>query len=307
MELSPTQLNSLNLFREITQVDDVDICRQVLESNSWNVDRAVDIFLTGGAHSSEPTSHIQSDGTGSSAESLETDPLVNNDSSSQSLLQMISSIVFRSSSRPTNIREDTVNFIRDFQLEYGSRHPVFFSDSYQAAARESFNSSRHLLIYLHSPLHEDNDKFCSQVICSQEFCEFSHERNFNMWIGNVCNVEGYVLSQQLGVQQYPFLALTVCLSTSKLQVIDRVQGFCELPQIINRIDQAIRDSMDVVNRNQEIVQERYFFLLIFPSIFSLTNLVSIAQKQLYFLKGRTRPRILRGGAASSSRTRRKRT
>jgi hypothetical protein len=43
--LSSEQQVSLQLFQEISQIDDDEVCIQILTEHSWNVDIAVDSFM----------------------------------------------------------------------------------------------------------------------------------------------------------------------------------------------------------------------------------------------------------------------
>ena len=45
--LTPEQQNSLQLFQEISQIPDVDLCQDILRENHWDVETAVESFVQG--------------------------------------------------------------------------------------------------------------------------------------------------------------------------------------------------------------------------------------------------------------------
>ena len=128
-------------------------------------------------------------------------------------------------SRPVSLnpQRDTMKFIDDFNLQYRSNHPVFHPDSYQAAVALAFSTSKFLLIYLHSPIHEDTNRFCRQVLCSQRLTALTSQYMVT-WAGKIWDSEAYGLSSQLKATAYPFVALLVCQSNRMVQVADKIQG-----------------------------------------------------------------------------------
>ena len=127
--------------------------------------------------------------------------------------------------RPVSVNRelDTRKFLAEFDTQYGNQHPTFMEGSYQTAVQRAFQQSKFLLIYIHSPMHEDTPRFCHQVMCTQSFAQFANE-NFVCWSGRVWDPEAYDLSHQLRASSFPFVALLVCQSERVVQIADRVQG-----------------------------------------------------------------------------------
>ena len=127
--------------------------------------------------------------------------------------------------RPASVNRelDTRKFLAEFDTQYGNQHPTFMEGSYQTAVQRAFQQSKFLLIYIHSPMHEDTPRFCHQVMCTQSFAQFANE-NFVCWSGRVWDPEAYDLSHQLRASSFPFVALLVCQSERVVQIADRVQG-----------------------------------------------------------------------------------
>ena len=67
---------------------------------------------------------------------------------------------------------------------YSLNHPNFFSGSYSQAASEAFHLNRLLLVYLHSPMHEDTFKFCTNILTDSNLITFINAR-LVMWVGDI--------------------------------------------------------------------------------------------------------------------------
>jgi FAS-associated factor 2 len=137
---------------------------------------------------------------------------------------------------------DTVKFIDEFNLQYSLNHPTFHPSSYQSAVSLAFSSSRFLLVYLHSPMHEDSDRFCRQVLCSQTLRDLASQQMVT-WVGKVWDPEAYGLSTQLRASSFPFVALLVCQSNRVVQIAERLQGCTDERALVEKL----RGAMDQFN------------------------------------------------------------
>jgi FAS-associated factor 2 len=72
------------------------------------------------------------------------------------------------------------NFISDFERQHGRALVPFFNGSYKNAAAEGRINQKLLLIYIHSPLHEDADKFSEQTLCAATVLETIND-HFVLW------------------------------------------------------------------------------------------------------------------------------
>ena len=232
--MTQEQQMALQMFKEISQISNDQVCIEILTNSDWDVDRAIDNFM----HSSSGNTHEApvrqvsresgvTSGSGMNNTRTTNVPTTNNPNNrpNESFNSILAPLRWLFQTRPTSLNRDadTRKFITEFNGEYGSQHPVFADGSYQSAVAQAFRQSKFLLIYLHSPMHEDTPKFCHQVMCTQTFTDYSNE-NFICWAGRIWDAEGYDLSSQLRVTSYPFLALLVCQSDKLVQVADRVQG-----------------------------------------------------------------------------------
>jgi FAS-associated factor 2 len=142
--------------------------------------------------------------------------------------------LYDSSVPVSNPEADTRNFITTFDRTYEVTHPRFEGGSYQTAVSEAHRQSKLLLVYLHSPIHQDTDMFCRNVMCSEAFTEFV-DSNFLTWGGSIHNVEAYSLCTQLGVTTFPAVAVFQCQSQRSVKVVDKISGYTEPALIMQKL------------------------------------------------------------------------
>jgi len=162
--LTAKQRADLELFREITQISDIDLCMEILGENRWNVESAVDSFVQGNsnrrnsANSNVPRPTSSSQRTNSASSQRST----HSTNSGGLIDRIVSPLKWLFQSRPVSLNPeaDTRKFISEFDNTYGVIHPRLENTTYQQAVMQAFRASKFLLIYLHSPLHEDTNHFC---------------------------------------------------------------------------------------------------------------------------------------------------
>ena len=220
MALSPEHQQRLQIFQEITQISDVPLCTEILEQNGWNVDVAVENFVQG--RSSQP----RTDSSSRNRPRTEVaDEIADEERRPAGFIDYLWNPlrwIFQVRPVSLNPSSDTRKFISEFDDQF-PHHPNFRTGSYQSAVLNAFQTSKFLLVYIHSPMHEDTDRFCRQVLCTQNVSRFLDE-NFVTWAGRVWDPEAYGLSTQLRASSYPFMALLICQSERTVQVADRIQG-----------------------------------------------------------------------------------
>merc|ERR1711953_1420338 len=172
-------------------------------------------------------------------------------------------VVQATSTRP---EDDVAEFINFFSRKYGRDHlTTFHTGSYIKALEEAKRDLKFLLVYLHSPCHQDTEKFCSQTLASPALRDFLINMNVIVWACSVDTPEGYRVSQALRESSYPFLALIV-LRQSRMMVVGRVEGFVAAEPLVERLQVVIRDNEAYIvaasaeraerNINAEIRQEQ---------------------------------------------------
>jgi hypothetical protein len=113
-------------------------------------------------------------------------------------------------------------FLESYQRDYGRRHPAFLQTSFQEAAQQASREGLFLVVYLHSPLHEDTADFCRNTLNSEALLTFL-EGNLVAWGGSIVNPDAYQTSILLEASAFPFLALLVC-QPRNVEVVDKLEG-----------------------------------------------------------------------------------
>lgn len=174
---------------------------------------------------------------------------------SNSLLGSSLRWLFQSRPMALNPANDAQRFVDDFESNYGNHHPQFHIGSYQSAVLAAFQQSKFLVVYLHSPIHDDTSKFCTQLLSSDPFITMM-EQNAIIWAGRVWDPEAYSLSSQLGASAFPFVALLMCQSNRSVQIVDRIQGYSDGEIPLERINTGIQLYGGVLNRTRVETQRR---------------------------------------------------
>ena len=63
-------------------------------------------------------------------------------------------------------------YIEEFESSYGTRHPVFYRGAYSASLAEAKKDLKFLLVYLHSPSHQDTPDFCKNILIHPEVVSY---------------------------------------------------------------------------------------------------------------------------------------
>jgi len=145
--------------------------------------------------------------------------------------------------RPTNqVRDptgDVETFIEQYERSYGVNHPPFHRDSYAQALEVAKRELRFLLVYLHSEDHQDTDRFCTEVMANQEVVTYLSE-SMLVWACSVRRPEGYRVSQALRESTYPCLAMIV-LRQHRMVVVGRQEGFIQAAPLLAWLRRTVTD------------------------------------------------------------------
>lgn len=241
--LSLQQQETLQTFQDISQIQDDSLSIQILQQNNWNLDLAVNQFVQDQGSSSsssssssenQPRNRFDTNRTAGSSSSTTPPNNVNdvattNNPANQQQTSMLDLLflplrwLFQARPVSMNPNMDTAKFIDEYERQYGSNHPTFQNSSYQSAVAMAHQRSKFLLVYLHSPIHEDTTKFCRQIFNNPELVTLANNQLMT-WVGKVWDPEAYGLSSQLKVSTFPFVALLVCQSNRVVQIAERIQG-----------------------------------------------------------------------------------
>ncbi|XP_076633643.1 fas-associated factor 2 [Colletes latitarsis] len=268
-ELNGEQTEKILQFQELTGIEDLSICRDVLQRHNWNLEVAVQEQLN--LYEGRPSMFAQ--------DSRLRPPQVVDDSNSRiyfhysgssggsgsylwyifslcyerviSIIQLVLSI-FRGNVRPVSSDpvEDVMNFIRSYEERYGNSHPVFYQGSYSQALSDAKQELRFLLVYLHKDEAQDIDQWCRKTLGDSEVVRFINTRTL-FWACNVQSGEGYKVAEALRPGSYPILAMFV-LRDNKMSIVDRMEGRPSPSDLISRLQTIIDyNEINLIQARQE--------------------------------------------------------
>ncbi|KAL2716093.1 FAS-associated factor 2-A isoform X1 [Vespula squamosa] len=259
-ELNGDQTEKVIQFQDLTGIEDLSVCRDVLQRHNWNLEVAVQEQLN--LYEGRPSMYAQ--------DSRSRPPQVVDDSSSRiyfnhassssggggGLLPYIFSMcynivwsilqlglaIFRSEVRPISSDpvEDVMTFIRSYEERYGNVHPVFYQGSYSQALSDAKQELRFLLVYLQKDEAQDTDQWCRNTLNDPEVIRFINTHTL-FWACNVQSGEGYKVAESLKSGSYPFLA-TIVLKDNRMTIVGRMEGTPSAADLISRLQTIIQQN-----------------------------------------------------------------
>jgi len=143
-----------------------------------------------------------------------------------------------SSSNLTPIQE-VRNFSENFRSTYGGEGLHFHNGSYSQALDTAKKDLKFLIVYLHSPNHQDTNRFCRQTLCSPQFTEFLEDKV--LFGCSIESNEGYRVSQAVRVNAYPLLAVIV-LRQNRMMIVGRAEGYVDADDLVRRFSAVVADN-----------------------------------------------------------------
>nr|CCA27208.1 conserved hypothetical protein [Albugo laibachii Nc14] len=146
--------------------------------------------------------------------------------------------------------------IKESSSAQASFLPSFEVTSFRDAVSTARSTCKFLLVYLHSPLHDDTRHYVDNVLCTNEFCEFINEQEFLVsWAGDVTHLEGYSASLSLGATQYPFIAILSCQSRG-VSIVEKFTGNVALKHLLRAMAATIERNHQILNSVRQAEQQR---------------------------------------------------
>ncbi|XP_034939607.1 FAS-associated factor 2-B [Chelonus insularis] len=268
-ECSSDQLEKVLQFQDLTNIEDLSVCRDVLQRHNWNLEVAVQEQLN--LYEGRPSMYAQ--------DLRSRPPAVFDDTSSRiyfnpsgssgssggflSLLfsmcyNLVTSIlhlvfaIFQTNVRPvpSDPVEDVVKFIRFYDEKYGANHPVFYQGSYSQALSDAKQELRFLLVYLHKDDTQHVDQWCRNTLANNNVIRFINTHTL-FWACNIQSGEGYKVTEALRAATYPFLALIV-LKDNRMTIVGRMEGVPSPSELITRLQTIIgNNELSLIQARQE--------------------------------------------------------
>lgn len=282
--LSAQQLATLREFMDVVHSDSVEECVDALARSGWRTEAAAEAYfnsssrggggggeedesssLLGAASSAQRSSSAgassasQSRGRAAPAGSGGAPPSSNNsnNNAASSSLSHYFRWLFQATPTSLDSEGDARRFIAELRRAHcppGGQLPALYEGSYVRAVAHANQQQKLLLVYLHSPIHEDTQLFCGQVLCSPAVREYLDE-HLVVWGGSVHQAEAYNLSNVLKATRFPFLALLACQSSRSVQLLERIQGASAGAHggqdLLRRLQSAANRHRDTVARTTE--------------------------------------------------------
>ncbi|KAL5015363.1 hypothetical protein ScPMuIL_009633 [Solemya velum] len=288
-DLSQDQTEKLLQFQDLTGIDEINRCREILLRHNWNIETAVQdtfneregapsVFTQTQPEPRQPQMNLQPtdqrvftvtrrrpQGLMEWGYAIILFPFRFVYSTLLDLLRYTYRLIRPDPRRNvTDPVGDVVRFIRNFEEKHGNGHPVFYQGTYSQALNDAKQELRFLLVYLHGDDHQDTPDFCRTVMCNENVINFINTRML-FWACNTNSPEGYRVSQALRENTYPFLALIV-LRDNKMTVVAKIEGPIGSEELTARLDRvmmendasliAARADREERNFNQSLRQEQ---------------------------------------------------
>lgn len=270
--LTNEQTEKVLQFQELTGIEDINICRDVLIRHQWDLEVAIQeqLNIREGRPSMYATTtdirvpqvvndrylqHVFSAHMPGGRGSNSPPPtgftgflgyIVNYVfqfcyNTISSIITTILSIFQNNERIVTDPLGDVVNFIQAYSEKYPN-HPVFYQGTYAQALSDAKRELRFLLVYLHSESTNSQDvqAFCSQTLSDNSVIQYIN-RNMLLWGCDVSSPEGYRVSHSINARTYPIMVL-VGLRANKMIIMGRMEGDCTPEELLRRLQMVVNDN-----------------------------------------------------------------
>jgi len=172
-------------FQAITGIDDLNRSVEILESHNWNLETAAAVSLSqhdpyaqsasaggasmaAGAGSAGPTrrgagAHVRAPVDAAPPREVQNAP------PRRGVLGFLSRLISGEGGEGggRGRENDTQRFIELFNLEHGSVHPTAHVGTFREAVDVAKRDYKFLVVYLHSPHHQDTPAFLRETLCTE--------------------------------------------------------------------------------------------------------------------------------------------
>ena len=160
-DLNDHQRGIIRNFSDITNITDLNLCRSILYNNDWNLELSVENFI----RNRDIRQTVQSSSSRDIGDQSDRSSRVRTSQNNGIFDSLINSLrwLFQYSPTPNNPqqeRRDVSRFCDKFKLDYGEDGPPFQDATYLSTIDEAFRQAKFVIMYLHSPLHDDTERFC---------------------------------------------------------------------------------------------------------------------------------------------------
>ncbi|XP_019872029.1 FAS-associated factor 2 [Aethina tumida] len=263
--LTGEQTEKVLEFQNLTGIEDIAICRDVLARHSWNLEVAVQEQLN--IREGRPSVYavetrppqVVSDDPMLPAHSYYAPPTDGSGSGLRGVMHAIFGLLFNVAYttvvtfvqiarrmlgieyRPrTDPVEEVMEFIRSYEDRYGSTHPVFYQGTFSQALNDAKRELRFLLVYLHDADATDTELFCRSTLSNRSLVEYVNA-HFLFWGCSAHSDEGRrtMNAVKCGGRR-PFLGVLV-LKEGHMTIVGRLEGHCEAGLLVQRLRAVVQE------------------------------------------------------------------
>ncbi|XP_049871981.1 FAS-associated factor 2-like [Pectinophora gossypiella] len=262
MGLTPEQTDKILQFQDLTGIEDMSICRDVLQRHQWDLEVAIQeqlniregrpsVFATEARAPPVVHDHI--------AQQVFTDEPPEGPGGVRGLISYVVNLVvsmcystlssvlnlllsfIRTDDRRlvTDPLGDVMGFVNSYTSRY-SPHPVFYQGTYAQALNDAKNELRFLIVYLHSESATETQNFCRTTLADPEVIQYINTHAL-FWGCSIESAEGWRVAQSVGGRRYP-LVCVVCVRDHRMTVVARSEGACQPRQLLARLRQVVADN-----------------------------------------------------------------
>ncbi|CAH1961128.1 unnamed protein product [Acanthoscelides obtectus] len=258
--LTSDQTEKVLQFQDLTGIEDITICRDVLQRHQWNLEVAVQeqLNIKEGrpsvyASESRPPAvvsdhlgqHIYytppTDGSGSGIKGLVKtvfsfmwNMCYNTLITILQLSRRLLGIEFRPRTDPV---QEVMEFIAAYEEKYSQQHPVFYQGTFSQVLNDAKRELRFLLVYLHSPSAPDTDAFCRDTLSNPDIIRYVNQ-HFLFWGSSINSDEGKRTINAVKASHYPFLAVLV-LKENRMTIVARMEGYADPGLLAQRLRSVV--------------------------------------------------------------------
>jgi len=135
---------------------------------------------------------------------------------------------------------DVMKFIQNFNERITEEHPVFYQGTYSQALNDAKRELKFLLVFLHADNQPESMAFCRDTLSNPEVIEYIN-RNMILWGCDISTPEGFRVSHSIGSRNLPNLVV-ICLRNNKMVVVGRSEGNCNAAELLRRLRSVVQEN-----------------------------------------------------------------
>ena len=291
-DITSEQTESLLQFQELTGINSLDRCKEILLGYNWNLEIAVQDFLNGreGHQQIRPTHSGQFQTATDQLRELTRPVPINIFHPRQRIFyasairgpldwvtwfKWLFALPFRFTlttvfdvviffyrifvpdprSKITDPYGDVRSFIDDFETLYGFVHPHFERCTYSQAVQKAKEEFSFIIIYLTNFKSDHCKSFNESCLLNPDVYEYINSNNVLFWGCSVEKPEGYRVSKLYRSRVEPFMGI-VGLRDNKLTLVGRIEGPQNPTELLVRLRKVLGENQQFLNNAKREAEER---------------------------------------------------